>query len=150
MDRKSLYNYYYFNSNTKKMHCFKPLFSLTKHCVSYRKLFDKYKNKCMMYNDSGFRRMAFLCNPTFLKYSIKKQEIDELIETQFEYMNIPIPKGYDAMLKRAYGNYMEFPPVSQRGEWHKGMVIFDVECSYVDYYKKHEQEYADVLKEYNY
>ena len=47
----------------------------------------------------------------------------------FEVVDIPIPQGFDLILKTIYGNYMEFPPVDQRGSWHSG-IIWEPDKSY--------------------
>lgn len=36
--------------------------------------------------------------------------MDDLIEVPFEYLEVPVPRNYDAILKRIYGDYMAFPP----------------------------------------
>ncbi len=51
---------------------------------------------------------------------------------KFEKIDIQIPVGYDGFLKATYGNYMDFPPVEQRGTWHSGLII-DPERPYTDY-----------------
>jgi len=51
---------------------------------------------------------------------------DEIIELPFEDMMIPCPKGYDRLLSQNYGNYMEFPPVTETMmELHGQFIDFD-------------------------
>ncbi len=38
----------------------------------------------------------------------------ETLMADFEFLKVPIPNGYDWVLKDHYGNYMEMPPVEQR------------------------------------
>lgn len=45
-------------------------------------------------------------------------DFDESIEVPFEHITAAIPAGYDEILKTLYGNYMEFPPLEKRGNWH--------------------------------
>ncbi len=47
----------------------------------------------------------------------------------FEHLSVRCPQDYDTVLKIMYGNYMEFPPVEKRGQWHQ-TVRFDMRHSY--------------------
>lgn len=61
------------------------------------------------------------CVVTTLKSSAqiwKASWFDKTIMHQFETIEIPMPYKIDERLKAQYGNYMEFPPVEQRGNWH--------------------------------
>lgn len=58
----------------------------------------------------------------------KEQEImdpevfEETIEAEFEGKMYPIPKRYDAILTRLYGDYMELPPVEKQVNPH-GLIV---------------------------
>ena len=43
-----------------------------------------------------------------------KKDFDETIYHDFEGYQIRIPKNYDSLLRRLYGNYMELPPEEKR------------------------------------
>ncbi|MDE6022490.1 MAG: LicD family protein, partial [Muribaculaceae bacterium] len=66
------------------------------------------------------------------KYIIESEWIDDIIFLPFEDLLLPAPKGYDALLSREYGDFMQ--PV-QSPSFH-GEVIFDVERSYADVLKE--------------
>lgn len=51
---------------------------------------------------------------------------------RFEHIEVPIPNGYENLLKQVYGDYMKFPPVEQRGVWHTGTFI-DTDKPYSSY-----------------
>jgi lipopolysaccharide cholinephosphotransferase len=51
-------------------------------------------------------------------YYIKPKEISRLIKTNFEDMEVYIPKGWHTYLKRRYGNYMQPPPVKMQTGHH--------------------------------
>lgn len=55
-------------------------------------------------------------------------------EVPYESITVRIPAGYDEQLKCYYGNYMEFPPVADRGIWHS--MEFYPEISYKQLYKE--------------
>ena len=60
---------------------------------------------------------------------------EETIEWDFHGLKIPIPKNYDSPLATEYGDYMQFPPVEERGTWHNS-ALFEPDMSYIDYKKK--------------
>ena len=72
---------------------------------------------CTIY---GYKRMLMF-----------KKDYEEIVYKNFEGFEFPIPKGYDRILKTVYGDYMEFPPVEKRGQWHNDLII-DTDVSYRD------------------
>ena len=56
----------------------------------------------------------------------------ESIPWDFDCLKVQIPRGYDRILRTVYGNYMEFPPIEQRGEWHFGVFV-DTDKPYAYY-----------------
>lgn len=48
----------------------------------------------------------------------KKSDIEDLISVSFEDANFYIPKNYDEILTKYYGNYMELPPENERVGHH--------------------------------
>ncbi len=59
---------------------------------------------------------------------------EEAIEVPFEFFTVKIPKGYEAFLKTVYGDYMEFPPVEERGNWHD--MVFEPNVPYKEFFEK--------------
>ena len=62
-----------------------------------------------------------------------------LSECDFEYFRFPIPAGYDRILRTSYGDYMSFPPVKERGTWHKNS-ISNPDVPYEKILKKYQSE----------
>ncbi|MBP5288831.1 MAG: LicD family protein [Clostridia bacterium] len=56
-------------------------------------------------------------------------------ELDFESIKVSAPVGYRELLTRWYGDFMQFPPVEQRGLDHAD-AHFDADISYKDYLKK--------------
>lgn len=48
------------------------------------------------------------------KWMVKADEIAEYIQLPFEDITVNVPKGYDAILTRSYGDYMQLPPENER------------------------------------
>ena len=63
------------------------------------------------------------------KYLYEAKDFEEIIECDFEGMKVPIPAGYENILRTIYGNYMELPDVAQRGGWHEG-AFFEPDITY--------------------
>lgn len=61
---------------------------------------------------------------------VKKQWIEETIDTTFEGIPCKISKYYDILLKNQYGNYMKLPPENKRKDNH----------SYNSYYYKKDKK----------
>lgn len=69
------------------------------------------------YEDNCIRKRAWFRNILFLP---------------FEFMSLPVPSGYDELLKKLYGDYNKFV----KGTSIHGDVIFDTEKSYKEYLKQ--------------
>lgn len=62
-----------------------------------------------------------------------KEDFSSAEVVPFEFLNIPIPKGYQRILTTIYGDYMRFPPVEIRGTWHN--FTFEPDIPYMEYCK---------------
>lgn len=69
-----------------------------------------------------------------------KKDFECIKYIDFYGIKVPIPIDYDRILKRCYGNYMEFPPLRERGKWHNGIIIFDPDVPYKKYMIKHKDK----------
>ena len=63
-----------------------------------------------------------------LKNIYSRVDWAETIWLPFENIMMPVPKGYDNVLRVPFGEYMKFPPVDKRGGWHA--LEFDAETPY--------------------
>jgi lipopolysaccharide cholinephosphotransferase len=58
------------------------------------------------------------CTANDMNDRYQKEWFSESTEVPFEDYTFPIPKGYDPILRKAFGNYMEPPPEEHRVSWH--------------------------------
>ena len=58
----------------------------------------------------------------------------EIIRTPFEGFPLPIPAGWDDFLTQEYGDYMQLPPVSERGTTHS--MVMDPDTPYKEILKR--------------
>ncbi len=67
-----------------------------------------------------------------MEYIYDKDIFRETIYLDYEFMKVPAPIGYDQFLRDSYGdNYMEFPPLEDRGAWHD--FVFSPDVPYKEY-----------------
>ena len=57
------------------------------------------------------------------------------VPLDFEGIQVLAPCGYEHLLRVWYDDYMQLPPIEERGVWHAGMV-FDADISYKDYLRR--------------
>lgn len=55
----------------------------------------------------------------------------------FEGYKMPIPIGYDTILRNEFGDYMQFPPENARKPATDNLVYYDLDHSYLDYKGKY-------------
>lgn len=65
------------------------------------------------------------------KIIFKWSDVTELMDFNFYGYKFLIPVNYNSVLKTTYGDYMQFPPLEQRGTWHNS-VIFNPDEPYKD------------------
>ena len=91
----------------------------------YRRLDQKAKS----YPLTGYVGTVTYVYPHFRPLSV----YNEIIEVPFEHLMMPVPAGYDEVLRLRYGDYMT--PV-QGGSWHT-MAVFDTDRPYNEVVKKY-------------
>ena len=95
------------------------------------------KNKIDNYSKVAFRAHA---DPLYKKKNLAKDmwdkaDFESCIRMPFENITIPVPVGYDHLLKQIYGDYMKFPPLDKRQGKHD--VIFEPDIPYKEYCAEH-------------
>ena len=67
----------------------------------------------------------------FEKIKFNKADFENSVLVPFEHMMVAVPAGYDNVLRTLYGDYMKFPPVEKRGNWHH--FVFEPDVPYIEY-----------------
>jgi lipopolysaccharide cholinephosphotransferase len=62
---------------------------------------------------------------------VAKEDIINAVETNFEFLDIRIPRNVGDYLARAFGEWRCYPSIEERGKWHAGQVYFDPDLSYL-------------------
>lgn len=68
------------------------------------------------------------------KIVYKWADVMDLIDYTLYGYKFLIPRNYDSVLSVTYGDYMTFPPESQRGTWHNS-AVFNADVPYKDVLK---------------
>ena len=105
--------------------------------VPYETLMKEYEKTLRMYEGKTDMYAMLTHDDSFINYFDKK-DIEETICVDFEKIKVPMPKNYDKILRTQYGEYMEFPPVEERGVWHEDNIAYDPDTPYKVYIKEHE------------
>ena len=106
---------------------------------NYRRLYviaEKWNRK---YKIDAYQKMAFRAHADPLTKVIKrdmwnKEDFETTLYMPFEYIMIPVPIGYDHILRQIYGNYLEYPPIDKRQAKHD--VIYEPDQPYKEYCSK--------------
>lgn len=95
-------------------------------------LFNIYQKAAGRYAGNGCRNVAHLAFGYHENFIWEKQDWDGLIPLRFEDMELDAPVGYDAILKRQYGDYNEIPVDKSTHDYFD----FDPDTPYIQYFKK--------------
>lgn len=94
---------------------------------SYQYFHKKFLNECMKYNHTKTKYVSMLSfMPTNEKLYIKRSNLEHAVLHPFEFMQMPIEKNYDEVLKVQYGDYQT--PLKD-GSYHGG-IIFHTDKAY--------------------
>jgi lipopolysaccharide cholinephosphotransferase len=74
-------------------------------------------------SDSGLYKATYIAN--WEKSYYYKDEIEDLVLTDFEDIKVYIPAAYDKILTRIYGDYMQLPPKEQRVTHHHFVPVWN-------------------------
>ena len=98
------------------------------------KIWKKAEAEMTKYTKEESDGITELCSgPYYMKKKYPISSFEAALWLPFEDTELPIPIGYDAYLKTAFGDYMTPPPVEKQVAHHDAVLV-DLEKSYT-YYK---------------
>lgn len=100
------------------------------------RIHDEWRTK---YNDTASGYYYEITHKKHI-YIYKKEWLSKSVMMPFEDIEIPVPAGYNEILKSLYGDYMKLPPVDERGVHHN--IFFDPDKPYSEYFGKLTREEA--------
>lgn len=105
-------------------------FSTDNPLSEYEKILKEFNNPA--YKGCGYYTHASLFF-NYDEYHIWSTKLwDGVVNRAFEFTNVPLPIGWDAILTEYYGAYMTFPPIEKRVSLHSDMII-DMDKPYTAY-----------------
>ena len=91
------------------------------------KIWKKHEKKMTRYAFNTHKKCTELCaGPGYMRNEYQQIAFKEVVYHEFEGLQMPIPKGYDAYLRMAFGDYMHLPPEDQQVP-HHDLVELDLE-----------------------
>lgn len=97
------------------------------------KIWKKAEAEMTKYTKEESNGITELCSgPYYMKKKYPISSFEDALWLPFEETELPIPIGYDAYLKTAFGDYMTPPPVEKQ-VGHHDAVLVDLEKSYTHY-----------------
>ena len=97
------------------------------------KIWKKAEAEMTKYTKEESDGITELCSgPFYMKKKYSISSFEDVLWLPFEETELPIPVGYDAYLKTAFGDYMTPPPVEKQVAHHDAVLI-DLEKSYTHY-----------------
>lgn len=86
--------------------------------------FKNYNKKCTALSKKYPKRIGVqYAHFSRLPFAWDEAIFKEAEWKSFEYTMMPIPAGYDEMMRKQYGDYMKLPPMEKRGNKH----LFEIE-----------------------
>lgn len=95
----------------------KSIVSIPYRVIGFRHFARKYDQFAASF-DGDETKAIVVYGEGFEKEYVYSSEELESIEIPFEGFMVCVPKVYDAVLTKCYGNYMELPPIGQRVSKH--------------------------------
>lgn len=78
-----------------------------------------------------------LCSgPYYMRKKYLAEDFTDSLLFDFEGYKMPVPKGYDDYLSKAFGDYMTLPPEEER-DCHHELEFVDTDNSYINYKGKY-------------
>lgn len=105
--------------------------------TTLERLFSKYERIVTFGNKFKTSQIGMVHHPTQCKiYRFDEKLIEKLEIVKFEDTEFCAPSLAKDILSQVYGDYMKFPPLSKRGQWHSKQVVFEPDISFVEFIRK--------------
>lgn len=90
------------------------------------KIWKKHEKKMTRYAFNTHKKCTELCaGPHYMLNEYPQEAFAKAVYHDFEGLSMPLPQGYDAYLKMAFGEYMELPPEDKQAP-HHDLVALDL------------------------
>lgn len=83
-------------------------------CITPRRLQVRWDRAARRYEHENRNRFTDFSMRDPANWAVDLDEIQPTLDVPFDGLTVQIAPAYDAMMRRTYGDYMEFPPIEQR------------------------------------
>lgn len=99
---------------------------------SNQELFDLWNKICQKNNKKKTKQVDTVMLPVYALQGIHLFTTAgcSTKKVQYEFLEVEIAVENDSFLRQQYGNYMQLPPLSQRGTHHNNTVFYDPDHPY--------------------
>ncbi|MCF2705934.1 LicD family protein [Arcanobacterium haemolyticum] len=84
----------------------------------------RWENVARRFEQGGSSRLGDFSTQDPLRWSARIDELFPAQRVQFDDITLMVPRDYDAVLTRGYGDYMAIPPESERVNHEAASVVF--------------------------
>lgn len=109
----------------KKKRRFAKAMSIVFFFFSKKKTMQLCEKTCKMFNNKKTKNVINMGGAYKYKEFTLKSNLENLTKLEFEGYEFSVPVRYKELLTNMYGDYMQLPPVEQRGNQHS-MVNIDI------------------------
>lgn len=92
--------------------------------VPSKYILDKWDQAARTAEDENTNHYASFVEPDPENWSMDKEDVFPMVRVPFEDITTTLPKEYDKLLTRGYGDYMQLPPEKDRKNHHPGALDF--------------------------
>ena len=110
----------------------KGVYKFVHHSPDAADLYRRYQQEARKYAGTGASQLAHRDFGYHEKYIWDKSDWDEIVRLPFEDMVLNAPAGYDAVLKRQYGDYWEIPEDKSTHDYFE----FDPDTPYKQFFNR--------------
>lgn len=105
-------------------------------CFSIKTIYKMWQYSVCFFNKWKTKMVDTISIPNYSPSEVDfffAEDISETVEVPFEDTTARLAIGNDRCLRNTYGNYMELPPVEQRGTHHNTEVFYDPNRKFSEY-----------------
>lgn len=91
---------------------------------------------CQKYDSKKTKYVNTVALPDYMReeiYKLNRKWVENVKDVQYEYLKLKVPVEVERILEINYGNYMELPPIEERGMIHAHTVFYDPNKPYSVY-----------------
>lgn len=109
----------FFSTNSIKKRGGKVLLKLLTLPFSSFWIYNRVETCLTKFNDRQTKSICIWFGTPYMRFRYFPKELfEEFVDVNFESIKVMIIKGYDECMKQTYGDYMQFPPESERVPKH--------------------------------